>query len=37
MAQQIEHLKIDIYEEQIRTQKAELKHLQAQDPILIFS
>ncbi|RED64887.1 cache domain-containing sensor histidine kinase [Cohnella lupini] len=30
MAQQIEHLKIDIYEEQIRTQKAELKHLQAQ-------
>jgi len=30
MAQQIEHLKIDIYEEQIRTQRAELKHLQAQ-------
>lgn len=30
MAEQIEHLKIDIYEEQIRTQKAELKHLQAQ-------
>lgn len=30
MATQIEHLKIDIYEEQIRTQKAELKHLQAQ-------
>ncbi|GLX67757.1 sensor histidine kinase [Paenibacillus glycanilyticus] len=30
MAQQIEHLKIDIYEEQLRTQKAELKHLQAQ-------
>ncbi|MCD1260333.1 histidine kinase [Paenibacillus athensensis] len=30
MAKQIEHLKIDIYEEQIRTQKAELKHLQAQ-------
>ncbi|KAI7261342.1 hypothetical protein KC345_g9774 [Hortaea werneckii] len=30
MATQIEHLKINIYEEQIRTQKAELKHLQAQ-------
>ncbi|ANE45304.1 hypothetical protein SY83_01985 [Paenibacillus swuensis] len=30
MVDQIEHLKIDIYEEQIRTQKAELKHLQAQ-------
>ncbi|KIL36470.1 hypothetical protein SD71_07650 [Cohnella kolymensis] len=30
MAEQIEHLKIDIYEEHIRTQKAELKHLQAQ-------
>lgn len=30
MAQQIEHLKIDVYEEQIRTQRAELKHLQAQ-------
>ncbi|MBB6634434.1 sensor histidine kinase [Cohnella thailandensis] len=30
MVRQIEHLKIDIYEEQIRTQKAELKHLQAQ-------
>ncbi|MGU3470040.1 sensor histidine kinase [Paenibacillus sp. D51F] len=30
MASQIEHLKIDIYEEHIRTQKAELKHLQAQ-------
>lgn len=30
MAEQIEHLKIDIYEEKIRTQKAELKHLQAQ-------
>ncbi|WP_405079961.1 histidine kinase [Paenibacillus chitinolyticus] len=30
MARQIKHLKIDIYEEQIRTQKAELKHLQAQ-------
>ncbi|MBB6671403.1 sensor histidine kinase [Cohnella nanjingensis] len=30
MVQQIEHLKIDIYEEQIRTQKAELKALQAQ-------
>jgi len=30
MVTQIEHLKINIYEEQIRTQKAELKHLQAQ-------
>jgi two-component system sensor histidine kinase YesM len=30
MVQQIEVLKIDIYEEQIRTQKAELKHLQVQ-------
>lgn len=30
MAAQIQHLKIDIYEEKIRTQKAELKHLQAQ-------
>jgi two-component system sensor histidine kinase YesM len=30
MVAQIEVLKIDIYEEQIRTQKAELKHLQAQ-------
>ncbi|WP_040953154.1 sensor histidine kinase [Gorillibacterium massiliense] len=30
MARQIEVLKIDIYEEQIRTQRAELKHLQAQ-------
>jgi two-component system sensor histidine kinase YesM len=30
MATQIEHLKIDVYEEHIRTQKAELKHLQAQ-------
>lgn len=30
MARQIEHLKIDVYEEQLRTQKAELKHLQAQ-------
>lgn len=30
MANQIEHLKIDVYEEHIRTQKAELKHLQAQ-------
>jgi two-component system sensor histidine kinase YesM len=30
MVTQIEVLKIDIYEEQIRTQKAELKHLQAQ-------
>ncbi|MFD2332353.1 sensor histidine kinase [Cohnella sp. GCM10020058] len=30
MATQIEHLKIDIYEEQIRTQKAELSALQAQ-------
>ncbi|MEK0317699.1 cache domain-containing sensor histidine kinase [Cohnella sp. 56] len=30
MATQIEHLKIDIYEEQIRTQKAELRALQAQ-------
>jgi two-component system sensor histidine kinase YesM len=30
MAKQIEHLKIDVYEEHIRTQKAELKHLQAQ-------
>lgn len=30
MAKQIEHLKIDIYEEQIRTQKAELRALQAQ-------
>jgi two-component system, sensor histidine kinase YesM len=30
MVRQIEVLKIDIYEEQIRTQKAELKHLQVQ-------
>lgn len=30
MATQIAHLKIDIYEEQIRTQKAELRALQAQ-------
>ncbi|MFC0212688.1 histidine kinase [Paenibacillus chartarius] len=30
MVSQIEVLKIDIYEEQIRTKKAELKHLQAQ-------
>jgi two-component system sensor histidine kinase YesM len=30
MVSQIEVLKIDIYEEQIRTQRAELKHLQAQ-------
>lgn len=30
MVTQIEVLKIDIYEEQIRTKKAELKHLQAQ-------
>jgi two-component system sensor histidine kinase YesM len=30
MAKQIEHLKIDVYEEHIQTQKAELKHLQAQ-------
>ncbi|UJF34962.1 cache domain-containing sensor histidine kinase [Paenibacillus hexagrammi] len=30
MASQIEVLKIDIYEEQLRTKKAELKHLQAQ-------
>ncbi|MFC4101254.1 cache domain-containing sensor histidine kinase [Paenibacillus xanthanilyticus] len=30
MAEQIKHLKIDIYEERIRTQEAELRHLQAQ-------
>jgi len=30
MVKQIEVLKIDVYEEQIRTQRAELKHLQAQ-------
>jgi two-component system sensor histidine kinase YesM len=30
MVEQIEVLKIDIYEEQIRTQQAELKHLQVQ-------
>jgi len=30
MAEQIEKLKIDIYEEQIRVQKAEYKHLQIQ-------
>jgi two-component system, sensor histidine kinase YesM len=30
MAQQIEHLKNDVYEEQIRVQKAEMKELQAQ-------
>lgn len=30
MASEIQDLKINVYEEQIRTQKAELKHLQAQ-------
>lgn len=30
MAEQIERLKIDVYEEQIRVQKAEYKHLQIQ-------
>ncbi|HTG67831.1 MAG TPA: histidine kinase [Candidatus Udaeobacter sp.] len=30
MAAEIQDLKINVYEEQIRTQKAELKHLQAQ-------
>jgi two-component system sensor histidine kinase YesM len=30
MSDEIETLKIDIYEEQLKTQKAELKHLQAQ-------
>lgn len=30
MVQQIEHLKSDVYEEQIRVQKAEIKELQAQ-------
>jgi two-component system sensor histidine kinase YesM len=30
MVEQIEHLKINVYEEQIRTQRAEFKHLQAQ-------
>jgi two-component system sensor histidine kinase YesM len=30
MAEEIEHLKIDIYEQQLNTQKAELRHLQAQ-------
>jgi two-component system, sensor histidine kinase YesM len=30
MAEEIEHLKIDIYEEKFKTQRAELRHLQAQ-------
>ncbi|WP_158630165.1 sensor histidine kinase [Cohnella sp. AR92] len=30
MAQQIENLKIDVYEEQLRVQRAEYKHLQVQ-------
>ncbi len=30
MAQEVKNLKIDVYEEQLRVQKAEFKHLQAQ-------
>lgn len=30
MVEQIEHLKINVYEERLRTQRAEFKHLQAQ-------
>lgn len=30
MVEEITHLKIDVYEERLRTQKAELKHLQTQ-------